>query len=166
MVVGRVGRAHGIRGDVNVEVRTDAPELRFAPGASLHTLPAERGPLVVARSKRHSGRLLLHFRGVDDRAAAERLAGTWLVISQREAGPAGDDAWWDHELVGLRVERRDGSVLGEVTDVIHAPAQELLAITLPDGHEALLPFVRAFVPEVDPAGGRLVAEPPEGWAQV
>jgi 16S rRNA processing protein RimM len=165
LVVGRLGRAHGVRGDIAVDVRTDAPELRFAPGQVLRTNPAERGPLTVTAARNHSGRLLLHFEGIDDRDAAEALSGTTLVITVADAGPSGNDAWWDHELIGLRVESRDGVVLGVVADVIHAPAQELLAVTLPDGREALLPFVKAFVPEVDVPGGRVVAVPPGGWSE-
>ena len=165
LVVGRLGRAHGVRGDIAVDVRTDAPELRFAPGQVLRTNPAERGPLTVTAARNHSGRLLLHFEGIDDRDAAVALSGTTLVIPVADAGPSGDDAWWDHELIGLRVESRDGGVLGVVADVIHAPAQELLAVTLPDGREALLPFVTAFVPEVDVSGGRVVAVPPGGWSE-
>jgi 16S rRNA processing protein RimM len=166
LVVGRLGRAHGVRGDVAVEVRTDAPELRFALGNVLRTDRPDVGSLTITGRKDHSGRLLLHFRGVDDRTAAEQLAGTLLVINRDEAGPAGDDAWWDHELIGLQVEGPDGAVLGEVADVIHAPAQDLLAVALPDGREALLPFVAAFVPEIDTVARRLVAVPPEGWSEL
>jgi len=166
LVVGRLGRAHGVRGDIAVDVRTDAPELRFAVGAVLRTLPAERGPLTVASSRQHSGRFLVHFVGVEDRDAAESLAGTTLVIPVSEVGSAGRDAWWDHELVGLRVEAASGDLFGVVSDVIHAPAQDLLSITLPDGREALLPFVSALVPRVDVPGGRLIADPPAGWADV
>jgi 16S rRNA processing protein RimM len=166
LVVGRLGRAHGVRGDIAVEVRTDAPELRFAPGVTLRTEPADVGPLTVSASKEHSSRLLLHFVGVDDRTAAEALSGTLLIISREEAGAAGEDAWWDHELVGLQVQTRDGAVLGTVADVIHAPAQDLLAVALPDGREALLPFVNALVPEIDVAGRRVIAAPPEGWSDL
>jgi 16S rRNA processing protein RimM len=166
LVVGRLGRAHGIRGDIAVEVRTDAPELRFAPGSILRTDPPAVGPLTVTASKEHSSRLLLHFLGIDDRTAAEALSGTLLVITRDEAGAAGDDAWWDHELIGLTVENADGTVLGEVADVIHAAAQDLLAVRLPAGREALLPFVRALVPEVDLAHRRLVAVPPDGWSDL
>lgn len=166
MVVGRIGRAHGVRGDIAVEVRTDAPEARFAPGVTLRTDPAERGPLTVTVAKTHSGRLLLHFRGVEDRTAAEKLAGTLLVIDPADAGPAGPGAWWDHELVGLRAETDAGAYAGEVVDVIHAPAQDLLAIRGLDGKESLLPFVAALVPDVDLARRRVVIAPPEGWAEV
>jgi 16S rRNA processing protein RimM len=165
LVVGRLGRAHGVRGDIAVDVRTDAPEARFAVGRSLRTDPPDRGPLTINGVKIHSGRLLLHFAGVEDRDAAGKLSGTVLVIGVTEAGPAGPDAWWDHELVGLRVETSRGEGLGVVADVIHAPAQDVLAVILPDGREALLPFVEALVPEVDMPGGRLIVAPPPGWAE-
>lgn len=166
VVVGRVGRAHGIRGDVAVEPRTDVPDLRFADGAVLGTVPADRGPLTVESTRWHSGRLLVRFAGVGDRTGAEGLAGTWLVIERSQVGDAGADAWWDHELVGLRAERSSGELLGTVTDVVHAPAQDLLAITSGDGRETLVPFVAAFVPLVDPAGGRLVVDPPDGLLEL
>jgi 16S rRNA processing protein RimM len=165
LVVGRLGRAHGVRGDLAVDVRTDSPEVRFAPGSVLRTDPADRGPLTVVTSKNHSGRLLVHFEGVESRDAAEKLSGTVLVIRVAEAGPSGRDAWWDHELIGLRVENAGQEILGEVADVIHAPAQDLLAIALPDGREVLLPFVTALVPRVDVFGGRVIVEPPAGWTE-
>jgi 16S rRNA processing protein RimM len=170
LVVGRLGRAHGVRGDLAVEVRTDAPEIRFAPGSVLRTDPADRGPLTVVSTKNHSGRLLVHFDGIDDRDAAEQLTGTILVIRVSEAGPSGKDGWWDHELIGLRVEHVGtdnvaGETLGVVADVVHAPAQDLLAITLPEGREVLLPFVTAFVPRVDIFGGRVIVDPPPGWTE-
>ncbi|HVV30983.1 MAG TPA: ribosome maturation factor RimM [Mycobacteriales bacterium] len=162
LVVGRVGRAHGVRGDVAVEVRTDVPELRFAVGVRLRTDPESAGPLIVTQRKEHSGRLLLHFTGIDDRAAAEALAGTWLVIGESEAGQAGDGAWWDHELLGLAVHDGAGALLGQVSEVVHLPGQELLAVVTLDGREVLVPFVQALVPEVDVASGRVVVTPPEG----
>lgn len=158
ILVGRVGRAHGIRGDVAVEVRTDAPELRFADGAVLRTV---RGPVTVERTVWHSGRLLVRFAGVTDRAAAEGLRGLDLCIPAGERGDPGEDAWWDDDLVGLAAVTRDGVALGTVTDVVHA-AQVLVAVTDAAGREVLVPFVRALVPTVDVAGGRLVMDPPPG----
>ncbi len=158
VLVGRVGRAHGIRGDVGVEVRTDAPELRFADRAVLLTA---RGPLTVRSSVWHSGRLLVRFVGVDDRTAAEALRGLDLSIPADQRGDAGDDAWWDEELLGLAVVDPSGAPLGEVSDVVHA-AQVLLAVTTADGREVLVPFVTALVPTVDPGAGRLVVDAPPG----
>jgi 16S rRNA processing protein RimM len=163
LVVGRIGRPHGIRGEVSVEVRTDAPEERFAPGSVLATDPAERGPVTVSRMHWHSGRLLLTLDGVADRDAAEALRDTLLVIDTAELPSLDDpDEFYDHQLVGLRVELADGTEVGVIDDVVHTPAEELLAVHRAEGEELLVPFVAAIVPTVDLPGGRVVIEPPEG----
>lgn len=163
LVVGRIGRPHGIRGEVSVEVRTDSPDERFVAGSVLATDPAERGPLTVSRLHWHSGRLLLTFDGVADRAAAEALRDTLLVVDSDDLPELDDpDEFYDHQLVGLRVELPDGSELGTVEDVLHAPAEDLVVVRRPDGSEALVPFVSAIVPTVDVPGGRVVVDPPEG----
>lgn len=162
VVVGRVGRAHGIRGELAVVVSTDVPETRFAPGAVLATQPAERGPLTVAGSRLHSGRLLVRFVGVSDRGAAEQLAGTVLVIDATQLGDPGENAWWDHQLIGLPVELADGRALGLLREVLHAPGQDLLAVHTPAGREVLVPFLAAFVPTVDLVRRRIVVDPPPG----
>jgi 16S rRNA processing protein RimM len=169
LVVGRIGRAHGIRGDVTVEVRTDAPELRFAPGAVLRTEPEAAGPLTVESARMHSGRLLIHFEGIPDRTAAEGLRDVLLVIDADDSGPAGepdDDVWWDHELLDLEARTSGGELLGVVADMLHTPAGELLAIRRPDGAELLVPFVSEFVPVVDVPGGRIVVDPPAGLLEL
>jgi 16S rRNA processing protein RimM len=166
--VGRIGRPHGIRGNVTIDVRTDLPERRFAVGGVLDR--AGGGPtLVVADARWHAGRLLVRFAGVDDRAAAEALRGTVLTIDADQAGGAADDGdeadgdlWWDRDLVGLHAVTADGNPLGEVTDVVHTPAGDLLAIGRPGGGEHLVPFVRDIVPTVDPAARRVVVDPPPG----
>lgn len=160
LVVGRVAKAHGVRGEVTVEVRTDDPAGRFAPGSALATDP-DRGPLVVRRVRPHSGRLVVEFEGVTDRDAAEALRGTLLVADSSTSGPTEPDEWWDHDLVGLEAYTRDGERLGSVTEVVHSAGQDLLAIGR-EGRELLVPFVAAIVPEVDIAGGRLVVDPPPG----
>jgi 16S rRNA processing protein RimM len=163
VVVGRIGRAHGLAGDVAVDVRTDEPDRRLGLGAVLFTDPGERGPLTVAAGRVHSGRLLLRFDGVDDRAAAEALRGTLLLVEVDPGElPEDDDEWYDFQLVGLAAVRPDGTALGAVTEVLHLPAQDLLAVRTPDGREVLVPFVAAIVPEVDVAGGRVVIDPPPG----
>lgn len=162
LVVGRVGRPHGIRGDVTVDVRTDDPDARFAPGTAIATDPAEAGPLVVEQARWHSGTLLLRFAGVDDRTAAEGLRGTVLVIDSEQLPPTEDpDEFHDHELVGLTVVLTDGTEVGTLKEIGHA-AQDLLIVQRPGGSEALIPFVRALVPEVDLPGGRIVVDPPPG----
>jgi 16S rRNA processing protein RimM len=163
LVVGRIGRAHGIRGDVFVAVRTDDPEARFAAGSVLATDPAEVGPLTVAEARNHSGNLVISFAGYTDRTAAETLRGVRLVIDSDDLPPSDDpDEFHDHELVGLAAVFGDGTPLGAVTEVVHGPAGDLLAITREGGGEALVPFIHEFVPEVDIAGGRVVVAPPEG----
>ncbi|GAA4915998.1 ribosome maturation factor RimM [Streptomonospora salina] len=162
LVVGLIGRAHGIRGDVAVEVRTDDPDARFAPGALLHTDPPGTGPLTVASARTHAGRLLVRFTSVRDRTAAERLRGTTLLVDSADVASTGDpDEFHDHELVGLRAETTEGTTVGTVADILHN-AQDVLVITGTDGAEVLVPFVRELVPEIDTDAGRLVLDPPPG----
>lgn len=170
VVVGRIGRPHGVKGEVTVQLSTDVPERRFAPGTRFELGPA-RARLVVAASRWHSGRLLLRFEGVLDRPGAEGLRGTVLTIDASAAGQAGDDeadrdTWWDRDLVGLRAATTEGRVLGTVADVVHSPAGDILAVARPDGGEYLVPFVREIVPEVDVAGGRVVVDPPPGLLEL
>jgi 16S rRNA processing protein RimM len=162
LVVGRIGHAHGVKGEVSVEVRTDDPDRRYADGSVLATDPPERGPLTIERVRAHHGRLLVQFAGVEDRTAAEALRGTFLVVDAASAGETDDGEWWDHDLLGLAAVTPDGKPLGTVSDVIHVPGPPLLAITSDEGREVLVPFVGEIVPEVDLAGGRLVVDPPPG----
>ncbi|NYI08403.1 ribosome maturation factor RimM [Allostreptomyces psammosilenae] len=163
LVVGRIGRAHGIRGEVTVEVRTDEPEHRLAPGAVLLTDPPSAGPLTVATGRVHSGRLLLRFEGVADRTAAEALRNTLLIAEvDPEETPEDPEEFYDHQLIGLDAVTVDGSAVGEVEQVIHLPYQDLLQVRRPDGREVLVPFVAELVPEVDLAGSRVVLDPPPG----
>jgi len=163
LVVGRIGRAHGIRGEVGVEVRTDDPDLRFADGAQLATDPPERGPLTVVATRWHSGRLLVRFKGLDDRTAAENLRATMLVIEVDESErPQDPDEFYDHQLVGLRVITTAGDEVGEVAEVLHLPAQDVLAIKRTDGVEVLVPFVQELVPVVDLDRGSVTVDPRPG----
>ncbi len=165
LVVGRVGRPHGLHGEVTVEVRTDDPDQRFIAGSSLATVPAERGPLTVAGSRWHSGRLLVRFAGCEDRNAAEDLRDTILAIDSDELEPLADpEDFYDHNLIGLRVVTAAGEPVGAVSDVLHH-GQDLLVIEgtgSRSGSEILVPFVAAIVPEVDVAARRLVIDPPPG----
>jgi 16S rRNA processing protein RimM len=163
LVVGRIAKAHGISGEVSVEVRTDDPDRRFALGAMIDTDPAERGPLRVEGARWHSGRLLVRFAGIDDRTAAEGLRSTMLVVDSATCAPPEEsDEFWDHDLIGLSVATLDGVALGQLTDVLHPPGPDLLVITRPDGAELLVPFVAEMVPTVDMAERRIVVDPPEG----
>ena len=146
IVVGRIGKPHGVRGEVTVEPRTDEPELRFAEGADLLT---ESGTLHIETVRFHQGTPLVAFRGVDDRTAAEALRNTMLFIDTDFDEPSTDpDEFWDHELIGLDAVTAQGDTLGRVADVIHLPAQDLLAVATLDGREVLVPFVSEIVTEV------------------
>ena len=163
LTVGRIGKPQGIRGEVTVEVRTDAPEVRFADGAMLLTDPEERGPLTIESSRDQNGRLIVAFAGVADRNAAEELRNTMLLVDASDVPPSEDpDEFHDTQLMGLRADLVDGSALGEVTDVLHLPHGDVLVVRREVGAEVLVPFVKAIVPDVDVAGGRLVVDPPEG----
>lgn len=163
VTVGRIGRAHGVRGDVSVEVRTDAPEARFADGTVLTTEPAVAGPLTVARSRWHSGRLLVRFDGIRDRTAAERLRGVRLLADVDESErPDDTEEYYDYHLIGMAVRVRGGAVVGEVVEVLHLPGQDVLSVRRPHGAELLVPFVTEIVPVIDLEAGEIVIDPPAG----
>ena len=166
VVVGRIGRPHGLRGQVSVEVRTDDPERRLAPGMTVRTDPAAAGPLTITDGRVHSGRLLLTFEGVLDRSAAELLRGVLLVADVDPAErPEDPDEFYDHQLVGLDVETVEGTRVGAVAEVLHLPGQDVLAVRRADADdtaEVLVPFVSEMVPVVDLAAGRVVIDPPPG----
>jgi 16S rRNA processing protein RimM len=167
VVVGRIGRPHGVRGLATVEVRTDDPDLRFAPGSVLLTDPPERGPLTVVDKRWHSGTLLLQLadRGgvvFGTREDVDALRNTLLVVPIEDLPEIEEpDSFYDHQLVGLAVRLPDGTVVGGITAVRHE-AQDLLVVRRSEGGEALVPFVSAIVPTVDVAGGFVVIDPPEG----
>ncbi|MEU1745057.1 ribosome maturation factor RimM [Micromonospora arida] len=210
LVVGRIGKPHGVRGEVTVEVRTDEPEARFAPGTVLRTEPGAKPPparntvlgaepgatppparntvlgtepgatpppasdepgvpfrvpteLTIEESRFHQGRVLIAFEGILDRNTAEALRGTLLVVDSADVTPPDDpEEFHDHQLVGLAVVTPAGERLGEVARIDHAPSSDLLVLRRPEGRTALIPFVRAIVPEVDLAGGRVIVDPPAG----
>lgn len=166
LVVGRIGKPVGIKGEVTVEVRTDAPDERFIPGAVLLTDPPERGPVTIAGAREHGRRLVLALQGVADRNAAEALRDTLLQIDASTLPPLQDpDTFHDIELMGLRAELMDGTVVGTVTEILHLPAGDVLDIEIAGtGH--LVPFRREMVPTVDVAGGRVVLDLPPGLLEV
>jgi 16S rRNA processing protein RimM len=160
LIVGRVLRPHGIKGELSVEVLSDAPE-RFVPGAELGVGdPDGPEPLrtaVVAAARRHQGRLLLSFEGVEDRDAADRYRGAWLSIPVTEARPLEPDEFWAHQLVGLAVVDHHGRERGRVADVLPGAAHDLLAVELPGGASVLVPAVAALV-TVELDAGRVLVE--------
>jgi 16S rRNA processing protein RimM len=163
LVVARIGRAHGIKGEVTVEVRTDEPEVRLAPGTVLATDPPTAGPLTIETGRVHSGRLLLRFAGVGDRTAAEALRNTLLIAEvDPDERPEDPEEFYDHQLVDLDVVTTDGRAVGRVAEVAHLPYQDLLVVRTPEGGETLVPFVGAIVPEIDLDAQRVVIDPPPG----
>ncbi|QCQ16186.1 MULTISPECIES: ribosome maturation factor RimM [Microbacterium] len=164
--VGRLVKAHGLKGALKLELYTDDPDGRFVPGAEFTLQVPDSSPwfgkTVTVREFRWMNTHPVAFlEGVDDRDAAESLVRAILWIDQDEQStPDEEDAWFDHQLVGLDVVR-DGVVIGRVARVDHLPAQDLLAVAVGE-NEVLVPFVKAIVPEVDPAAGRVVVTPPAG----
>jgi 16S rRNA processing protein RimM len=162
VLVGRIGKPHGLRGDVTVDVRTDEPDRRFAVGSMLRA-EAPRGShsplraLTVAATKWHQSVLLVRFEEIPDRNAAEAARGILLHADiPADATPDDPDEFYDHQLIGLAAYDVSGAALGEVTGLVHGGAQDLLTVRTPDGRDALVPFVKALVPEVDLAGRRVV----------
>ena len=162
--VGRISKAHGVRGEVAVEVRTDEPEKRFTVGARLALRGKHPGlPAVatVSAVRQHQERLLLTIEEIVDRTAAEAARGALLYVDlAADEAPDDPEEFYDHQLVGLAALDTTGRAIGTVAEVLHHGAQDLLVIATPDREgatsEVLVPFVEALVPEVDLAGGRLV----------
>ena len=156
VIVGRIGRPHGIKGEVGLVVRTDEPDRRFADGAVLLTDSRTPRKLTVESSRWHSGRLLVKFAGVPDRTAAEQLRNLALQAEvSDEERPEDPEEFYDRELIGLAVRTTEGVEAGEVIDVVHLPSQDLLEIRRPAGNAVLVPLVEELVPEID-LGGRYV----------
>lgn len=161
VVVGRIGRPHGVRGELTIEVRTDEPERRFADGTHMLIEGTQRA-LTVAATRWHGERLLVRFEGVHDRDAAEALRGSLLSVSvPRDERPEDEEEYYDRQLAGLRVLDHTGNEVGVIGGVVHLPTQDLLSVTTADG-ERLVPFVRALVPEVDLVQGHVRLADVEG----
>jgi 16S rRNA processing protein RimM len=165
VVVGRIGRPHGLRGELGVEVRTDEPERRFARGALLRVgEPPSGGPdlpatLAVERTRWHQGRLLVTFAEVGDRTTAESLRNALLSVEvDPTESPSEPDEFYDHQLVGLEVLTTAGRRVGAVAEILHGPGQDLLSVRDGEGEEILVPFVQQIVPEVNLAAGRLLVD--------
>jgi 16S rRNA processing protein RimM len=162
IAIGRIGPAHGNRGEALVEPWTDAPEERFAAGAVLQTDPGSVGPLTVAGHRFQGDRLIVAFVGVDDRDAVVALRATLLLIPAVARPPLDDpDEFYDSDLVGLQAVTTTGDQLGPVLEVVHLSGAVYLLVKV-DGVERMVPFVRAIVVEVDLAGSRVVVAVPDG----
>ncbi|MFD6698989.1 MULTISPECIES: ribosome maturation factor RimM [unclassified Microbacterium] len=165
--VGRLVKAHGLKGALKLELYTDDPAGRFVPGAEFTLQVPEASPwhgksITVREHRVMNGSSVVFFEGVDDRTAAEGLVKAILWIDQDETEEPEDDAWYDHQLTGLDVVR-DDVVVGRVIRVDHLPAQDLLIVRPASGTgEIMVPFVSAIVPTVDIGAGRIIVTPPAG----
>ena len=159
LLVGRIGRAHGIHGEATIEVRTDEPEDRFAIGAKVAT--DALGELTITSHRDHNGTLLLGFKNIIDRSGIEKLRDT-LMYSDVDINAPGldDDDYHVLQLIGCTAFLESGEKFGEVSDVINLPGQDLLAITSVEG-EVLIPFVHQLVPIVDIKNKRVTVIPPQ-----
>ncbi|MGP4053603.1 ribosome maturation factor RimM [Mycobacterium sp. 4D054] len=166
LVVGRVVKAHGVTGELSVEVRTDDPQARFVPGAVLRGRPSRGGAerdYVIETVRPHGDRMLVRLQGVGDRDGADALRGTIFLVDSADLPPIEDpDEFYDHQLEGMVVTTTDGRPVGTVAEVLHTAAGELLAVRDPDGAEVLVPFVSAIVVSVSLADNAIEVDPPEG----
>jgi 16S rRNA processing protein RimM len=165
-MVGRIVKPHGIRGELVVNLSTDSADLRFAVGSVLFVTARDGSvarSLTVTAARPHTGRLLVCFEGVNGREDADELRGVPLCAAALDLPPIEDpDEFYDHQLEGLAVLTVTGAVVGTVREVMHGAGGELLVVDREGGGEALVPFVRQIVPEVDVRGGRVVLDPPPG----
>lgn len=165
MLIGRVVKAHGIKGEVAVEVTTEDPGRRFAVGEVVTGRQRSSEQVFTVKTSRpHQGRLLVSFEEVPDRTAAEGLRGTKFFAEPLDS-EEGDEGFYDHELEGLRI-LLDGEDIGHVTGVTHTVNRAILEVSLTGGKEAMIPFVEDFVPEVDLEAGTATITPPEGLLEL
>ncbi|OBK38069.1 ribosome maturation factor RimM [Mycobacterium sp. 1245111.1] len=165
LTVGRVVKAHGVTGELVVDIRTDDPEQRFAPGSTLRAKGSDRSErsYTVDTVRPHGGRLLVRLSGVADRDTADALRGSVFVIDSADLPPIDeDDTYYDHQLEGLQVQTTAGVELGTVTEVLHTAAGELLAVKREHAPELLVPFVSAIVTSVSLENGVVEIDPPDG----
>ena len=179
-VVARIGKPHGLNGEVTVQLHTDEPARRFAVGSVLPTrAPAGSGVphrLTVSSARDHNGTWLLSFEEIPDRTGAEGLRGTRLLTPEPVANEPGrqellepdqgGDSWYEEQLLGLAVSLVDGTTVGTVAGLDIGPGQDRLVVELTGGATAYVPFVSALVPQVDVVGGRVVIDPPAGLLEL
>lgn len=167
LLIGKVVKSHGVKGEVAVEVTTDDPDIRYAVGEVLHGKQAGKEvDLTIASVRPHQKRLLVTFEEIPDRTAADSLRGMQFFAEPLERDEESDE-YYDHELIGLRVrlDSSEGDEIGEVTGVMTTPNRKILEVDY-TGKEVLIPFVMDIVPEVDLEEGYLVATPPEGLLEL
>lgn len=158
MAVGLITTAHGLRGEVKVELHTDFPD-RFAPGIEVY-LGEELEKATISAARPHQGQVLLQFQGHEDREAADALRGLWVFIPEDEAVELEEDTFFVHDIIGLAVQTADGRLLGTVAEVLFTGANEVYVIATPDepSREILLPAIADVVKEVDLEQGILTVE--------
>lgn len=157
VILGRIGAAHGLRGEVRIEIRTD-DSARLAAGTTVLTDDPLVGELTVSQLRQASGKATIAFEQVNDRDDAEAMRGLLILAPAQDE----DDAWYPSDLAGLAARGQDGRALGEVLEVRAMPAHDVLVLREPSGARTLVPFVRSIVPVVDVAGGFVVLAPPGG----
>lgn len=168
--VGRLVKAHGLKGAIKLELYTDSPDQRFKPGQILELQVPETSDwfgktITVSELRFYNQSPVLFLEGIDDRSKAETLIKAILLVeTEADVLPEEPEAWYDHQLIGLMALVGQESV-GNVIRVDHLPAQDLLAIETANG-EVLVPFVKQIVPEVNLALGRLMLTPPDGLFEV
>lgn len=163
--VGRLTKAHGLKGALKVELYTDEPERRFVPGASFSLQVPPESPwhnrsVELLELRWYNEQPVAFFKGVEDRTAAETLVKAILWVDKDDAEELEPDTWYDHQLVGLDVIV-DGMKVGVVARIDHLPAQDLIVVKT-KGDDVLVPFVRAIVPNVDIQAGQITMTPPGG----
>ncbi len=166
LVVGRIGRAHGVHGEATIEIRTDLPDERFVVGARLETDPTSNGPLTIESTRDHNGILLLKFKEIKDRTAIEKVRDTLLLADVDMTEEAAyEDEYHVQQLIGCSVLLESGEEIGTLSDVLNLPGQDLLAIAGKRG-EILIPFIAEFVPEVNIETRTIVVVPPAGLLEL
>jgi 16S rRNA processing protein RimM len=170
LVAGRIAKAHGITGELVVDIRTDDPDARFVPGNRLrlkNTRAGSEREVVISGVRPHAGRLLVRLEGVTDRDSAEALRGQLFVVDSADLPPIEDpDEYYDHQLEGLAVRTIEGRDIGTVLEVLHTPGGELLSVRGESGGEVLVPFVSEIVTDVSLADGVVQIDPPEGLLEL
>ncbi|HWJ88143.1 MAG TPA: ribosome maturation factor RimM [Pelagibacterium sp.] len=162
ILMGRIGAAHGIRGEVRITPFTQDPLAL----ASFDPLETDRPGLVVSITRARLAKtvLIATLKGVTDRNAAEALNGVSLYVARDRLDAPEDDEFYHADLIGLEVRLDDGAVLGTISAVENFGSDDLLDVRLAGGRKSVyLPFTRAVVPEIQIAQGYVVAVPPEGW---
>jgi len=163
LLVGRVARAHGNRGQVIVNLDTDFPDARFAVGEVLHVGVGGRVEARRIESVRfHQGRPVIALEGVDNMDAAEALAGAELKMVAADLAPLPEGTFYHHDLVGCEVRDRSGHLVGRVIGVEGTMERSRLVVGTADGGEQLIPLVAEICVEVNPAARVIVVDPPEG----